>query len=293
VGHVAALLAGEKVGNLRDARALVVGAGAMAKLAARALRMHDIQAIPCINRTDAHAEALARQVQGHALSWGRLPEGLAWADVVITATGAPHTIIHVSDVVQALPQRHGRPLVFVDIAVPRDVEGGVGNLPDVYRYDIDDLRAVLDANLAQRQAAVPAVEAIVHEEAENFWRWLHHRQIVPVITDLRCKVLALVDAELAQAWRRLEGVNRRSQQAIARLAYRIVNKLLHEPTVRLKARAANDFGYAQVVRELFALNTPDETLGQAPTAADNAPMDVPSQAPRSVLPCPSGGMSDD
>lgn len=118
VGHAAVLLMQTKISDLRCARVLVVGAGEMAQLAARALQMHGAQTITYINRTDTRAEALARQLQGIALPWHKLPDALAWADGVITTTSAPHAIIASDDVREFLPQRNNRPLAFVDIAVP-------------------------------------------------------------------------------------------------------------------------------------------------------------------------------
>ena len=227
--------------------------------------MHGVRSITCINRTEANAQALAQRVQGRALAWPSLPEALAWADVVITATGAPYPIIHVQDVSRVLPQRHGRPLVLVDIAIPRDVEETIGDLSEVYCYDIDDLHAVLDTNHAQRAAAIPEVEAIIEDEMARFVAWLHHRQVVPIIADLRGKALALADDEVKQALRQLEGLPERDQQVIARLAHRIVNKLLHTPTMCLKAHTihGNNSDYARVVQELFALDTSSITAGCA------------------------------
>jgi glutamyl-tRNA reductase len=257
ISHAAVLLAQAKLHHWRDTRAVVVGAGAMGVLAAEALHMSGVRAITCINRTEASAQALARRVQGRALAWAALPNALAWADVVLTATGAPSPIIHVQDVAPVLAQRHGRPLVFVDAAIPRDVEEAVGDLPAVYRYDMDDVHAALDANHAQRAAAVPAVEAIIAEETARFVAWLHHRQVAPVIADLRGKALAVAHDEVAQALRQLEGLPERDQQVITRLAHRIVNKLLHTPTMCLKTHTIHDNhgAYAQVVRDLFALDT--------------------------------------
>jgi glutamyl-tRNA reductase len=263
ISHAAVLLAQDRVPNWRDARAVVVGAGEMGGLAVEALHKYGVRAITCINRTAAGAQALAQRVQGRALPWACLTEALAWADVVITATGAPYPIIHAHDVSRVLPQRQGRPLVFVDTAIPRDVEAAVGDLPAVYRYDIDALQAVLDANQAQREAAIPAVEAIIAAEVGRFVAWLHHRQVVPIIADLRGKALALADDEVKQALRQLAGLPERDQQVITRLAHRIVNKLLHTPTMCLKARTAhsNDCDYARVVQDLFALDGASLTAG--------------------------------
>lgn len=255
ISHAAVLLAKAKVGNLRSARALVVGAGETATLAAEALHMHAAEAIRCVNRTDAHAKVLSELVRGQALPWRELPESLVWADVVITATSAPDPIIRVADVIKTLPQRNGRPLLFVDIALPRDVEEGVGDLPNITRYDIDDLEPVLEAGKAQWQA-----EAILEEETIRFLEWLHSRQVVPIIVDLRRKAEAIAKAEVEQALRRLNDLDNHSRQVVTRLAHRIVNKLLHAPTEHLKTHAINGDAatYAQVVQELFALSTSDE-----------------------------------
>ncbi len=257
--HAAVLLARDKVGDLSGAHILVVGAGEMAELALQALQMHGAQNVMCINRTYGRAESLAQQLGGHAFRWQQLDEALIWADLVITATGAPHTVIYAADVAQVLPRREGRPLVFVDVAVPRDVEEAVDDLIGIERYDIDDLELTLDANLAQRQAAVPQVQSIVAAEVANFMDWLHSRQVAPVIVDLRHKAEALADAEVEQTLSRLKGLTHHDQEVIIRMAHRIVNKVLHEPTVRLKAYAAggNGYGYAHAMRELFALGQQD------------------------------------
>jgi glutamyl-tRNA reductase len=260
VGHAAVRLAKTSTGDLSRARALVVGAGEMAGLAARALKEHGALEVACVNRTGARAEALAHRVGGRAFTWEALPEALAWADVVISATGAPGAVVGVGDVAPVLVGRGARPLWIVDVAVPRDVEEAVGDLPGVHRYDVDDLRSVLDAGLTERRAAAPAAEAIVREEAGHFLRWTESRHVVPVIADLRRRAKELADAEVAQALHQLETLDPRGQRVVARLAHRIVNKLLHEPTEGLKLRAARGDTalYAQAVRELFALGAAGE-----------------------------------
>ncbi len=257
ISHAAAQLAKGKLGELDNANILIVGAGEMAEVAAQALHRHGARQFTFINRTYGHAEKLAGQLGGRALNWCQLREALAWADVAITATGAPHTVIYASDIAQILTERQGRTLIFIDIAVPRDVEQSVGELPGVQRFDIDDLEANLDANLAQRQAAIPAVEAIVEAESLNFLNWLHCRQVVPVIAELQKKAESVADAELQLALHKLKGLTPHDQTVVERLAHRIVGKLLHDPTIRLKALAAcgNGYGYAHAVRELFDLET--------------------------------------
>jgi glutamyl-tRNA reductase len=266
ISHAAAQLAKDKFGDLKGANVLIVGAGEMAALAAQALQRHGARQFTVINRTYLRAETLAAPLNGRALNWYHLDKALAWADVVITATGAPHTVIYASDVAQMLSERQDRKLLFIDIAVPRDVEEAVDNLPGTYRYDIDDLEASLDANLAYRQAAVPAVEAIVEAESANFLDWLHCRQVVPVIAELQRKAEAVVESEVTLALRKLKGLTAHDQEVVERLAHRIVGKLLHDPTIRLKALAAcgNGYGYAHAVRELFALETVQQQRDEFP-----------------------------
>lgn len=256
IGHVAALLIKAKIANLKDARILVLGAGSMAQVAARALQMQEARTFLYINRTYARAEALARLVEGRVSPWDQLPAALRWADVVVTATGATQPVIDAEIVRAVQAYRDGRPLLFVDLAVPRNIDKSVDELPDIHRYDVDDLQAVLDANLAQRQANIPAVEAIVQEEVERFQTWLHSRQVVPVITDLRSKALALANHEAQQTLRQLQQLDQRGCELVTGLAHRIINKLLHEPTVRLKVHASDEGGssYVLAIRDLFALD---------------------------------------
>jgi glutamyl-tRNA reductase len=256
VSHAAALLVRASLEDLSTARILIIGAGEMAELASRSLQAHGAQHLTCINRTFARAQSLAMQIGGQAVNWYHLSKSLIEADVVITATGAPHTVIHVSDLLEVLPRREQRPLLFVDIAVPRDVEEAVGDLPGVQRLDIDDLQARLDENLALREAAIPHVEQIIRQEAASYLEWLRSRDVAPVIADLRRKAQELAQQEVEDALRRMSSLDRRDQEIIAQMAHRLVNKLLHEPTVRLKARASegDGYAYAHAVRELFDLN---------------------------------------
>lgn len=255
VSHAGALLVIDKLGAINDKNVLVVGAGEMAVLAAQALQRYGNPRLTFINRTYGRAEALAQQVGGQALAWYQLEDALSWADAVITATGAPHTVIYANEVASILEKRTQMPLVFVDIAVPRDVEESVGDLPGVICCDIDDLQSTVDANAAQRRAAVPAVEAIIADERGRFMEWYHSRHVTPVIKTLREWAQSMAAAEVEQALNRLPH-DPQTERVVQQLAHRIVNRLLHEPTVRLRSHAAggNGHGYAHAVRELFGLD---------------------------------------
>jgi glutamyl-tRNA reductase len=238
---------------------VIIGAGEMAVLAAQALRRFDSVDLAFMNRTYTRAESLANDFGGTSLTWYQFEEALVWADAVICATGAPHTVIYRRDVEALLPQRGNRPLVIMDIAVPRDVEDTVGELSNVRVFDIDDLQSAVDSNVEMRKASVPQVEAIISQEMARFAEWLTSRQVTPVIKTLREWAQSIADEELVQTRSRLGDADERTRQIVSRMAHRLVNRLLHEPTSRLRIQASegNGYGYAHAVRELFALNNLD------------------------------------
>lgn len=256
ISSVAVKMAEAVVSDLAARQVLIVGAGEMAELAVEALRARGAGQITVINRTHARAENLAHRWGARALTFERLGEALAEADIVITSTDAPHFVITADLARAALAPRSQRPLVFVDIAVPRDVDPDVRRLPNVHYYDIDDLEAHLNGALAERQEEIPRVEAIVAEETQAFLKWLHNLDIVPLIADLRTKADAIRRAEVEKTLRRLPHLGEAERQRIETMTEALVNKLLHDPTLRLKAEASNGHAteYAALIRHLFALN---------------------------------------
>jgi len=239
---------------------LVIGAGQMAELAVQALHSRGATRLHIANRTLARAAGLA-------LRWGALPlplddlgAALAEADVALAVTSAPCFVITAEIAGPALAARPERPLVLIDIAVPRDVDPAVRRLPNVRYYDLDDLEAHLNGALAERQQAVPLVDAIVVEEMGRFAEWLSTLAVAPVIADLRARAEAMRRAEVDKTLRHLPNLTPAEREHIERLSEALVNKLLHEPTVRLKAEAGNGHAahevdaYAAAVRDLFALH---------------------------------------
>jgi glutamyl-tRNA reductase len=257
VSHAAVRLAQKHI-DLTEARTLIIGAGEMAELAASAINKYHPAEMAFINRTCARAEALADQLGGYAIKWHQLWQALTTADVVISSTGAPHPVIFAEELREILPQREGKPLVLIDIAVPRDIEEAVAELPGVIVYDIDDLNDVTDANMAQRRAAIAQVDVIIQQELDDFNTWANSRDIVPVLVELRQKISEIAQQELAQALHKLEGLDEHQQKVVEVLTHRIVNKILHSPTTRLKAEAANGNGqlYASALADLFDLASP-------------------------------------
>lgn len=255
VSSVAAQLAESVVHDLKAAQVVVLGAGEMAELAVEALRKRQATHLTVINRTHERAAQLADRWQARALTFEQLLPALLEADVVITSTGAPHILIKPPLVQDVMAQRPDRPLIFIDIAVPRDVDPDVNRLPNVRCYDIDQLEARVNGSLAERQQAVPHVEAIVADETENFMTWLHGLDIAPVIAGLRAKADAIRRAEVDKTLRHLKDLSDADKRRIEALSEALVSKLLHDPTLRLKAEANNGHAaeYAAAIRHLFAL----------------------------------------
>jgi glutamyl-tRNA reductase len=256
ISSIAIKMAEAVVSDLAARQVLVVGAGEMAELAVAALRARGASHITVVNRTHARAVHLAQRWGARALPFERLGEALAEADLVLTSTDSPDVVITTGLARTALAPRPQRPLVLVDIAVPRDVDPDVRRLPNVHYYDIDDLEAHLNGALAERQEEIPHVEAIVADETQAFLKWLHSLDLVPLIADLRAKAEAIRRAEVEKTLRRLPHLGEAERLRIEAMTEALVNKLLHDPTLRLKAEASNRrvAEYAAVIRHLFALN---------------------------------------
>jgi glutamyl-tRNA reductase len=247
ISHVAAHLVGRH--TQVNPRVVIIGAGEMAELAIQALRSQPISTITLVNRTYDKAVTLATRWQVEAKLWSSLWQVIEAADVVITATGAPHAILEAPEIAQVMTQRQQRPLTLIDIAVPRNVAPEVRALPQVNYYDLDHLQQVIDDHWAERQGAIPAVEAIIAEECAKFQQWLEERTVIPVIKDLRAKVEGVVQTELDDLLQRLDHLSESEKRLLERFAHRVVNKLLHPPTTYLRAHQED----ADVVRELFAI----------------------------------------
>ena len=265
VASMAVHLAAQTVTDLAAARVLVLGAGEMAEQAVESLRVRGVTQLRVMNRTVSKAQALASHWQAEATTFEYLVPSLAWADIVITSTGAPHTLVHRSQVKEALETRPDRPLVFLDIALPRDVDADVGELPQVQLYDLDALEHHLHDALAERQAAVPKVEAILDEEVAAFMAYLRTLEVAPLIRDLRERAEAIRQAELQKTLRKMPHLSEEDHARLDALTRAIVNKLLHSPTAELKTAALGARGAetAAVARRLFGLHDDSAAARQA------------------------------
>ncbi|RMF02305.1 MAG: glutamyl-tRNA reductase [Chloroflexi bacterium] len=252
ISSVAAGLAVELLGDLSRQQVLLIGAGEMGAIAVRALIKRGATDIVVANRTFKNAEQLAKAWDGKAITFQELPDALISADIVITSTGAPHTILNRRLLRPTTEARNGRPLFIIDIAVPRDVDPDVSELPNVYLHDIDDLQSQAEQNVRERESEIPMVEAIVQEESAKFTEWLSSLSAVATISALRKRAEILRQNELERLFNRLD-LNEHDQELVKTMSHRLINKILHEPTIRLKKETSNGNGaiYTSVVRELF------------------------------------------
>ncbi len=262
VAYAAVALARQQLGDLTGRHALVIGAGEMAQRTAKNLAADGACAVMVANRTIENALALADDIGGQAIPFAELPHALVQADLVISATSAPHTILHASAIQTAMHARNGQPLCLIDIAVPRDIEPHVAEIPNVRLYNIDALNQLVDANRAERQKAVTQVHAIIADEVEAFLEWYVERRAVPVISELRGRAESIRQAELEKALRRLGHLHLtdRDRNIIAALSAGIIGKLLAAPTVHLKERVQRGEGqvYLDTLCELFELTDAHE-----------------------------------
>ena len=258
VSYAAVELAKKIFQDLGSCRALVVGAGETSELTLKNLTENGIGEVSVINRTRRRAEAIASQCGGRVLGFGRIAQALCSADIVISSTAAPHPVIRAQAVERAMALRQQRPLLLVDIAVPRDVDPEVGRIENVHLYDIDDLEKVVEVNLERRRREIPKVKAIIHKEQADFMAWFRALEVLPTITSLKGRAEEIRLAELQKALRRLGPLPEQQRSIVEALSLGIVNKLLHPPIVNLKGRASGQDGrlYAMAIRQLFALEDP-------------------------------------
>src|SRR5262249_36516315 len=209
----AALSLARKIcGEIKGLTALVLGAGDMAALTARHLQAQQPARLLVASRTPAHAEELANDVGGQLIPWDETDHALAAADIVVSATGAPHPIVSRDRVRRAMRGRTMRPLFIIDIAVPRDVEAAAGDLEQVFLYNIDDLQGIVSENLAKRASEVARAETIVGEEVEAFLTWSRSRAVVPTVVALRKRFESIRQSELTRLQPKLAGLPPEARQ---------------------------------------------------------------------------------
>jgi len=267
VASVAVDLAEEVLGALPARRVVVIGAGETSELTARALAAKGVTTLFVANRHVDRARSLAERFGGDVLDLDRLPDHLAAVDMVVSSTASPQPIIGEEELAEVVRRREGRPLLLVDLAVPRDVEPAAGFLPGVTVVDIDGLQRVVERNLAGRSTEAARAEALVEDEIERFARWMARLDVLPTVSALRAHGDAVVERVLGENAGRWESASPRDLARVEAMARAVANRLLHEPTIRLKANG-DGHGRLELARELFGLDEGEPAAAGGDGAAE-------------------------
>jgi glutamyl-tRNA reductase len=256
ISYAAVELAKKIFGDLKGKTVMLVGAGEMAELGAKHLLSAGVREIVITNRTYEKAVAMSREFGGRAVMFREMHHYLKSVDIVIASTGAPDFIIKAADVSGVMRERKHRPIFFIDISVPRNIDPLVNNIDNVYLFDIDNLQGVVEANLKERAKEAEDAQVIVDEEISVFYRWANSLDVVPTIIALRQHFEKIRKGEIEKAMGRLGELSDKELKAIDAMTTSIVNKILHEPVNRLKHEASSVDGdmLIDVVRRLFDLD---------------------------------------
>ncbi len=255
ISYAAVELAKKIFGDLTGKSALLIGAGEMAELAAQHLKTNGISQLMVANRTLERAVELSKALDGKAISLKELEDALIEVDIVISSTGAPGFIIEKGQVQKIMRPRRHRLLFFIDIAVPRDIDPGVNDIENVYVFDIDELKEVVEENKAERQKEAIKAERIIEAEIIKFDSWLSSLDIVPVIKGLQEKAEHIRQKELSKTFKNLKHLSEKEKKAIEKLTQSLVGKLLHDPILFLKKADEHNRSEAlYTISKIFSLN---------------------------------------
>jgi glutamyl-tRNA reductase len=272
VSFAAVALARKIFGRLEGRRVLVVGAGEIATLTAEHLRSQGVGEIVITSRTSVHAETLASAVGGQAAPWEDVGALLHTADIVVTATGSQRPILTRAQVEATTGRHRPDPLFIIDLAVPRDVEASVGDIEQVFLYNVDDLQSIVQENLSRRSREISHAETIVAEELLKFATWQKSRGAVPTVVALRQRFDAIRRSELQRLEGKLAGLSPDARARVDEVTRLIVEKLLLEPTEQLKALPDEEtqVAYTEAVNRLFRLRTGESSSRSTDAAADRS-----------------------
>jgi glutamyl-tRNA reductase len=254
VPSVAVEAARDALGDLTERQVVIVGAGETAELTAQALHHHGVRTMFVANRRRERAIALAEQFGGASGSFDALPVALARADIVVASTSSPHAILGAEELAVVTAERRGRPLLLIDLAVPRDIDPACGELPGVTVLDMDGLQAQVARHISVRRGEAREAEGIVEQEIQAFAGWLGSLEVLPTLAALRARGDTVVERLLAENEGRWEGLTERDRRRVEALARAVAKRLLHEPTARVKELdAEHRHARLQLLRELFGL----------------------------------------
>jgi glutamyl-tRNA reductase len=269
VASVAVDAARAALGDLQNRHVLIVGAGETAELTAQAMHAQGVSTMFVANRRRARAIALAQRFGGASGSFDALPGELERADIVITSTSSPHHLLGAEELATVMKARDDRPLLLIDLAVPRDIEPECNELPGVTLLDMDGLQATVRRGMSVRRAEAVEAEAIVEDEIQMFAGWLGQLEVTPTLRALRGRADEVVDRLLAENAGRWEALTERDRELVETLARTAVHRLLHEPTARVKALDGEQrHARLQLLRELFGLDVDGETEAEPGRTAE-------------------------
>ena len=257
VASVAVDAAREALGDLSDRHVLIIGAGETAELTARALHTEGVRTMFVANRRREREIELARRFGGDTVAFDALPDELTKADIVVASTSSPHHLLGAEELALVTPARAGRPLLLIDLAVPRDIDPACAELPGVMLYDVDDMQRTVERHQRVRRTEARKAEGIVEDEIQAFAGWLGSLEVLPTLTALRTHADDVVTGLLAENEGRWESLSAADRDRVEKLARTAVSRLLHEPTVRVRQLdAEHRHARLSLLRELFGLDEP-------------------------------------
>jgi glutamyl-tRNA reductase len=258
ISYAAVELARKIFGDLTGKTVMIIGASKMGELAAKHLKRNGVSSVLVTNRTFERAVELAKVFEGAAVPFEHFTDHMDRADIVISSTGAPHFVINKPLAEQIIHRRKNKPMFFIDIAVPRDIDPTVNEIDNAFLYDIDDLQQVIDANLKERMMEASRAEEIVDSEVQAFCLKMKSREVVPTIVQLRDSLEKMRRDEIERNRRYLKDLSPEQQSAVDHITKSMVNKILHSPIEQLKQMAHDPEGpdFIDIVRRVFNIQPP-------------------------------------
>ena len=256
ISSAAVELAQKIFDDLENRTVMLVGTGEMAELAAKHLISYGVKTVYVTSRTYDRAVNLARTLNGSALDFEAFKNELHRADIVITSTSAPNFIIKKEMVEKAIHERKNKPIFFIDIAVPRDIEPDVNDLENIYLYDIDDLHIVVSANMKEREKEAENAMNFISQEVTKFNNWVGTLDAVPTIVEIRKKAENIRMQEIEKTLKKISHLSEDDKKLLRQMSSSMVNKILHKPTIKLKQKPQSEDGhvYLKAIRHLFHLD---------------------------------------
>lgn len=254
ISFAAIELAKKIFGKLEGKKVLIIGAGKMSEETAKHLLSNKVSTIFTANRTYEKSVEVARKFSGKAIEFNEIINILPEIDIVMSSTSAPHLIIKKKDVQTLMPRRKHKPIFFIDIAIPRDIDPEIGKIDGIYLYNIDDLQTVVSSNIKQREKEIKKCSLIIEKETKEFCHWLNFRQLTPVISSLKEKLESIRQEELEKVFSKEKNISQEEKERLELLAGKLTDRFFKEPIITLKKYASTeDPTYGKILTELFNL----------------------------------------